>query len=137
MRFRAYVLSEGDVEFEVTNKIRTDVRGHYTYMLQGVTDRGRKANALVNRSQYDRFDVPSEERSVERKIDRKSIRRKSIEPARRPASGGRRALNEEVERWLAEHNGIDFDSLDCLDDIFSENSAKNDDGDLTNPESGL
>ena len=116
MRFVAYVLVEGGkVEFEVMSKIRTDVRGHYTYMLQGLTDRGNKANALVNRSQWEMFDVPVEERKVERKADRRRTREKAMQPAVGRSTpipkSQRKAYNEEIERWLAEHYDIDLDRL--------------------------
>ena len=75
MRFITYVPCErAKVEFEVKSKIRTNVRGHYTYMLQGITDKGNVANALVNKSQWDEFDVPVEERVIDKKINRKKKR---------------------------------------------------------------
>ena len=116
MRFIAYVPCEkATVGFEVNSKIRTNVRGHYTYMLQGITDKGNKANALVNKSQWDEFDVPVEERVVERKIDRKRKRIKAMQPVvgrRTPVpKSKRRAYNEEIEKWLAEHYDIDIDDL--------------------------
>ena len=118
--FTTYVLVEKkESEFEVTNKIRTDVRGHYTYMLQGRTKLGNKANAVVNKSQYDKFDVPSEERVVTRKINRRTIQNNTLSKKRkeRPLPKSRRkAYNEDIERWLAEHNGIDFDKLTGLDE---------------------
>ena len=115
MRFTAYVLVEGGkVEFEVKSKIRTNVRGHFTYMLQGLTDKGNKANALVNKSQWDKFDVPIEEKEVGR-TDRRRTRNSSMQPAvgrKTPIpKNERKAYNEEIERWLAEHYDIDLDDL--------------------------
>ena len=116
MRFRAFVLVEhGTVEFEVTRKIRTDVRGHLTYMLQGVTDKGNKANALVNKSQWDKFDVPVEEKVVSKNADRRRVRNKAMQPAigrKTPIRKcEKRAYNEDIEKWLAEHYDIDMDDL--------------------------
>lgn len=116
MRFTAYVFQEGGVvEFEVLSKIRTNVRGHYTYMLQGLTDLGNKANALVNQSQWERFDVPVEERAVGRKTDRRRMRNRRMQPAVGRGTpvpkSQRKAYNEEIERWLAEHYDIDLDEL--------------------------
>ena len=118
-KFRTYVLVEKqDAEFEVTNKIRTNVRGHYTYMLQGLTERGNKANAVVNKSQYDKFDVPESEREITGKIHRDTIQDNLLSKKRKPrplTKNKRKAYNEEIERWLAEHNGIDFDKLTGLE----------------------
>ena len=93
MRFITYVPCEkAKVEFEVKSKIRTNVRGHYTYMLQGITDKGNVANALVNKSQWDEFDVPVEERVIDKKIDRKKKRIKAMQPV-----VGRKNTCSEVE----------------------------------------
>ena len=116
MRFKAYVLVEhGTVEFEVMSKIRTDVRGHLTYMLQGLTDKGNKANALVNKSQWDMFDVPVVEKTIAKKKDRGFARNKAMQPAigrKTPIRKcEKRAYNEDIEKWLAEHYDIDMDDL--------------------------
>ena len=116
MRFITYVPCEkAKVEFEVKSKIRTSVRGHYTYMLQGITDKGNKANALVNKSQWDEFDVPVEERVIDKKIDRRKKRIKAMQPVvgrKTPVpKSKRRAYNEEIEKWLAEHYDIDLDDI--------------------------
>ena len=52
MKFIAYVHSKrAKVEFEVESKVRTNVRGHYTYALCGHTDDGvRAAVAAVCRA---------------------------------------------------------------------------------------
>ena len=116
MRFITYVPCEkAKVEFEVKSKIRTNVRGHYTYMLQGITDKGNVANALENKSQWDEFDVPVEERVIDKKIDRKKKRIKAMQPVvgrKTPVpKSKRRAYNEEIEKWLAEHYDIDLDDI--------------------------
>ena len=116
MRFITYVPCEkAKVEFEVNFKIRTNVRGHYTYMLQGITDKGNKANALVNKSQWDAFDVPVGERVIDKKINRKKKRIKAMQPVvgrKTPVpKSKRRAYNEEIEKWLAEHYDVDIDDL--------------------------
>ena len=115
MKFVTYVPCEkGKTEFEVTAKIRTDVRGHLTYMLTGLTAKGNKACALVNQSQWDKFDVPIEEREVGR-TDRRRTRNSSMQPAvgrKTPIpKNERKAYNVEIERWLAEHYDIDLDDL--------------------------
>lgn len=116
MKFIAYVPCEkGKVEFEVSSKIRTNVRGHLTYMLTGLTEKGHKACALVNQSQWDKFDVPIEEREIAKKVDRKRLRNKSMQPAvgrKTPIpKSEKRVYNEEIERWLAKHYDIDLDTL--------------------------
>ena len=116
MRFTAYVPCErAKVEFEVKSKIRTNVRGHFTYMLQGLTDKGNKANALVNKSQWDKFDVPIEERAIDKKVDRRRIRNSAMQPnvgRKTPIpKNEKRVYNEEIERWLAKHYDIDLDTL--------------------------
>lgn len=125
MRFTAYVMMEGGtVEFEVTQKIRTDVRGHFTYMLQGLTDKGNKANALVNKSQWDKFDVPIIERKIEKTTNRKKMRNDSMRPAvgrKTPIpKSQKKAYNEEIEKWLADHYDIDLDELKDDDNINKE-----------------
>ena len=116
MKFITYVPCErGKVEFEVTAKIRTDVRGHLTYMLTGLTAKGHKACALVNKSQWDNFDVPIEEREVPKKVDRKRMRNKSMQPAvgrKTPIpKSQKRVYNEDIEKWLADHYDINLDDL--------------------------
>lgn len=116
MKSTAYVPCErATVEFEVTRKIRTNVRGKYTYMLQGVTEKGNVANRLVNKSQWDSFDVPVVEREVSKNTNRRRIRNDSMKPAigrKTPIpKSQRRAYNEEIERWLAEHYDLDLDDL--------------------------
>lgn len=125
MKFTAYVMVEGGtVEFEVTQKIRTDVRGHLTYMLQGLTDKGNKANALVNKSQWDKFDVPIIERKIEKTTNRKRMRNRLMQPAigrKTPIpKSQKKAYNEEIEKWLAEHYDIDLDKLKDDDNINQE-----------------
>lgn len=116
MKFSTYVPCErGTVEFEVTAKIRTDVRGHLTYMLTGLTAKGNKACALVNQSQWEKFDVPIEERKIDKKVDRRRVRKSSMKPVvgrKTPVPKSQRKVhNEEIERWLAEHYDIDLDDL--------------------------
>lgn len=112
-------------EFEVTSKIRTDVRGHLTYMLRGVSERGIRLHTLVSKSQWDRYDVPVEEREVTRTAKQnRDLRRDALSRSLRPPmprqktkvpKSRKRVENEEIERWIAEHNGLDFDRLDGLD----------------------
>jgi len=116
MKFVTYVPCEkAKVEFEVTAKIRTDVRGHLTYMLTGLTAKGHKACALVNQSQWDNFDVPIEERRIDKKVDRRRVRNDSMQPVvgrKTPVrKSEKRVYNKEIEQWLAEHYDIDLDDL--------------------------
>lgn len=116
MKFRAYVLGEKQfADFEVTSKIRTDVRGHLVYVLCGFTERGNKASATVNKSQWDAFDVPMVEKSVNKKTDRKRKRNNSMQPhigRKTPVpKNQKRVYDEEIERWLASHYGIDLNEL--------------------------
>ena len=119
MRFSGYCIVErAVVEFEVKSKIRTDVRGHKTYMLRGVTDRGSNMCTLVNRSQWEKFDVPvEEERFIVRKTDHRAMRNNQLKPSaerrkhRMNLKHDKVVYNEEVERWLAEHYDIDLDKL--------------------------
>lgn len=118
MKFRAYVLIEKQFsDFEVMSKIRVDVRGHVVYMLCGLTECGNKANAAVNKSQWDAFDVPIVEKSISKKTDRKRKRNGSMQPLvgrKTPVpKGQKRAYNEEIEQWLANQYGIDLNRLDA------------------------
>lgn len=121
MRFHAYVLVEGGtVEFEVQKKLRTDVHGHYTYMLKGVTDKGHCACAVVNKSQYEQFDVPSEERVVKKSLQmkRRVQRISEMKPIKkrkgRLVKSMKKCLDEDIEKWLADHADLDMSKLDGL-----------------------
>ena len=96
---------------------------HTVYMLYGIRQNGAKATSMVNREQWERFDVPIEERKPRSKRERKEEHKKKMKliafsketkPSREPGKNKRRAHNEEIEKWLLENNGIDFNSL--LDD---------------------
>ena len=115
MKFTAYILGERQfAEFEVTSKIKTDVHGHFTYSLRGVTENGTKASTVVNKSQWDKYDVPCEERFIEKIPDRKRKRNKSMQPVIGRSTpvpkGQRRVYDEEIEKWLASHYEIDIDN---------------------------
>lgn len=107
-------------ELTVLEKNRTDVRGHMTYVLVGITKDGHRCGALVNKSQWDRYDVPIKEKKISKKgiAVREAKRIKSQKPewkTRPPKKFRRKVISNEVEKWLAEHYDIDFDSLDGLD----------------------
>lgn len=105
----------------VLEKIRTDVYGHLTYVLIGVSENGTRFSTLVNKSQWDRYDVPVTEKKVEGKKHndiRRKKRIKMLRPTKKtplPQKSRRKVINVEIERWLAEHYDIDFDSMDGLD----------------------
>ncbi len=113
-------------EFEVTSKIRTDVRGHFTYMLRGTGPRGITLHALVNKTQWDRYDVPVVEKAVTRtaKQNRELRDDAAMRYLKKPLPKQKskvkkcrkRVFNEDIERWIAEHNDLDFDKLDGMDD---------------------
>lgn len=114
------------MDFEVMEKVRTHTCHHYTYVLTGeATDpeTGRKvrASSLVSEGQWNKYDVPVIEREVNPNgaDDRRraAARKKSMRPAKprlHPVSKSRRkpAKDPEIERWLMEHNGIDYKEFD-------------------------
>jgi len=95
---------------------------HTVYMLYGIRANGAKATSMVNREQWERFDVPIEEHKPRSKRERKEEHDKKMKliafpkpkEAKEPPKNKRKAHNEEIEKWLLENNGIDFSSL--LDD---------------------
>lgn len=61
MKFEAYsVRDKKRVLLEIISKIVTNVRGHFTYTLIGLNEDGKQISTLVNKSQWDMFDVPIE-----------------------------------------------------------------------------
>lgn len=49
-KFEAYSIKDkGKVLIEVISKIRTNVRGHLTYLLIGISPSGYKVSTLVNK----------------------------------------------------------------------------------------
>lgn len=115
----------------VREKIQTDVRGHMTYVLVGVAtdDEKIKFSTLVNRSQWERYDVPIQNREVVRKVNRKrdmEVSMNKYEEPSLPPKSRRRSTNAEIERWLAEHYGIDLDSLDGMDGSIFEDDGDSD-----------
>lgn len=103
------------VPMEVIEKVRTNVRGHLTYVLKGITENGKTASALVNKGQWDMYDVPIVQRSIDKKTDRKRQRVKSLRQGRRYKKdlpkAERRAYNEQIQKWIVEHYDIDLDNL--------------------------
>lgn len=112
----------------VREKIKTDVRGHMTYVLVGACadDESVRFSTLVNRLQWERYDVPARTRTVSekdrRKHDMELTMNKYSEPRLLPKSH-RRVDNRKIERWFAKHYGIDLDRLDGMDVPVLEESV--------------
>ena len=111
-QFEAYSFHDKcKVMINIISKIRTNVRGHLTYALIGLSPSGKKVSALVNKEQWEEYDVPIEEKEINDKIDRKKQRIKGLQPAyKRKTSipkSQRKVYNEEIEKWLVEHYDLD------------------------------
>ena len=109
--FEAYSFHDKcKVMITIISKIRTNVRGHLTYTLIGLSPSGKKVSALVNKEQWDEYDVPIEEKEVNQKIDRKKQRIKGLQPAYKRKTpipkSNRKVYNIEIEKWLAEHYNL-------------------------------
>ena len=115
--FEAYSLNDKKrVMMKVESKMVSDIRGHLTYNLIGFSPSGYKISVLVNKDQWDEFDVPVETRKVEKKINRKKYRIKRLnisedDKPKTPPKSKRRVYNEEIENWLIEHYDLNLDDL--------------------------
>jgi hypothetical protein len=112
-QFEAYSISDKcRVMIEVISKIRTDVRGHFTYTLVGISPSGKKVSTLVNKEQWDEYNVPIEEKEINKKIDRKKQRIKGMKSSYKRKTpipkSQRKVYNEEIEKWLIEHYDLDI-----------------------------
>lgn len=111
MIFETYSLGDrSKVFFEVEKKIITNVRGHFTYTLIGTSNTGKLVSAIVNKSQWDNFDVPIEEREINKRTNKKKERAKHLNPKRKRKTpvpkDKRKVYNEEIEKWLIEHYNL-------------------------------
>ena len=92
---------------------------HTVYMLYGVRASGARATAMVNHEQWEKFNVPIEEHKPRSKSEIKEEHSKKMKliacpkpkTPKEPGKNKRRAHNEEIEKWLLEHNGLDFNAL--------------------------
>jgi hypothetical protein len=114
--FNAYSIHDRkNVDLIVVKKIVTSVRGHLTYVLVGKTNSDKTVSTLVNKSQWDKYNVPIEEKEVKDKINRKSnvvygIQGRKKRKSKQPKSK-RKCYNEEIEKWLADHYDLNLDEL--------------------------
>jgi hypothetical protein len=113
-QFEAYSIHDKEkVMITVTSKIITNVLGHYTYTLIGISPSGNKVSTLVNKEQWDEYDVPIEEKKIDKKIDRKRQRVKGLNPIYKRKTpipkSQRKVYNEEIEKWLAEHYDLNLE----------------------------
>ena len=108
------VVRKSFTRFSVSGYQRT------VYMLYGVRDNGKQATALVSKEQWEQFDVPAEEKAPRSRSEKKQDHEmvlESLETGKKKKSKAekpkryRRAYNEEIEKWLAERNGLDFSEL--------------------------
>lgn len=114
--FEAYSLNDKKrVMLKISNKIVSDIRGHLTYTLIGYSPSGYKVSVMVNKEQWDQFDVPIETRKIDKKIDRNKIRMKKLSKVSKkskiPPKNKRKIYNEEIEKWLIEHYDLTNDEL--------------------------
>lgn len=104
------------VDFEVTSKVRTATHGHYTYALCGeyVREDGTviRCGALVNKGQWDRYDVPVTDKVAGKNRKADHLRKRRAMERVVPSKNYRKSTDEEIERWLLEHAEMNFESLD-------------------------
>ena len=94
-------------------------RWRTVYMLWGVRVDGRQATLFCNKERWDEYDVPVEETKVRSKEEKKAEHKINVEllacpkekKEREKPKNCKRVYNEEIEKWLLEHNGIDFSNL--------------------------
>lgn len=102
-------------ELEVYQKGFCNVRGHFVYNIHGVDENNKKCMNNVAKDVWDRFDVPIIEFQVRKKESRKK-KEKILNREKRTWTRGidksyRKINNEEIEEWLAKHNGLDLSNL--------------------------
>lgn len=114
--FYGYVLKKKKkADFEVLSKVRTDVHGHSTYVLIGEyrDDDGQvwKCSSLVNKDQWDRYDVPVTERKPNqaKRGDYRAKKKRVL--AKMAPTRRNKVYDQEIEKWLLEHSDMDFGSL--------------------------
>ena len=116
-QFEAYSLSQRKkVKFTVEKKTVSNIRGHLTYNLMGTSQNGKNVSTLVNKDQWDVFDVPVEKREVNKKVNRLKTRRKRLnaqipQKERYVPKSKRKVYNEEIEKWIIEHYGLNADDI--------------------------
>lgn len=117
MKYKMYMLQYKDwKELEIFQKGFVNVRGHLVYNIWGKDELGKKCVNNVAKDVWDRFDVPV----VEYQMTEKETREKKEKYLNRTTkewsnpifkSDKRRTKNEEIEKWLAEHNNLDLNSI--------------------------
>jgi hypothetical protein len=112
--FEAYSLNEKKrVLLTIEKKIISDIRGHLTYNVIGTSPAGYKMSVLVNKEQWEQFDVPIETRKIDKKVNRKRIRLKRLNMSednkpKIPPKNKRQVYNEEIEKWIIEHFNLNI-----------------------------
>lgn len=114
--FHAYSIGDKQfIDIVVYKKIVTHVHRHFTYTLVGKSTTGKIVTTLVNKSQWDKYDVPFEEKVIDKKINvmfkRAAKMKKKRKRKTKLPKNMRRCYNEEIEKWLAEHYDLDLDNL--------------------------
>ncbi len=116
MKYRMYMIQYRKwEELEIYQKGYCNVRGHLVYNIHGKDEQGHKCMNNVAKEVWDRFDVPVIEFEVRKKQSRKE-KEKQLNREKKTWSRGvdkfyRRIKNEDIEKWLAEHNGLDMNNL--------------------------
>lgn len=103
------------VELEIYQKGYCNVRGHLVYNIHGMDADGHKCTNNVAKDVWDRFDVPVIEFQMRKKQSRKEkekqLNREKRTWTRKIDKCCRKIKNDEIEKWLAEHNGLDLNNL--------------------------
>lgn len=116
MKYKMYMIQYRKwEELEIYQKGFCNVRGHLVYNIHGKDEQGHKCMNNVSKDVWDRFDVPVIEFAVRKKQSRKEkekiLNREKKTWTRKIDKTTRKIENNEIEQWLAEHNGLDLNNL--------------------------
>lgn len=109
---------------EVIEKKVYNVQGHEKYVLIGLDTCNKRAGINVTRTTWDKFDVPI---TTSINIKKKKNRYRDYESNKKtfqksypiiPPKKRRKNHDENIERWIAEHYGLDYEKL--VNDPYKE-----------------
>lgn len=92
------------------------IRQNHIYLLIGVDKFNKRASVNVTKSVWDKFDVPvttveklKKKRDVQTYENNKKKRHRKSPVV--PQKNKRKNYDENIERWIAEHYGLDYEKL--------------------------
>lgn len=125
MKYRMFRL--GRLQWEdcqVIEKKTYQLKNQHIYMLIGLDSCNKRASIHVTKATWDRFDVPiTDNKEIKKKkqqnhhdyeLNKKNNRKSAVIPCK----GKRRNYDENIEKWIAEHYGLDYNKL--VNDPYKE-----------------